>query len=410
MLMRRYLLRLLLMAVTVGGAGLFAMWQLADTRAQSGVCTTGTYLEETLPTGARWDLCWSVRTHEGVVLSNIHYTPPGGQRQKVLREASVAQIEVIYDDGATFYHGSEPGLGDTRLLALSAADCPDGLLLDHADRSLLCKQVAPRGYLYKYYTQQRQGDALTLFSVSQIGQHLYIVQWRFSDDGTIEPEVGEGGRLWRQGRDSQHGWPVPATVAEGMAGIGYVTNYWWRLDFDLGANGSNDIVEEFEVNSATSNTRREVSTTRLTTETGRTTDPDKKRSWRVRDGTLTNSDGHAISYHLDPKQAGYRYVGPADQLWNQHDFYVTVAHPCERLAAHNPTTGGCADHVAGYINGESLAGAEIVLWYRVTAHRLPRAEDTPVFGVQWHGFQLLPRDWSAQNPFRPLDAELSVWQ
>lgn len=409
MRMRRYLLRLLLMAV--GGASLFTVWQLASTQAQSGVCTTGSYLEETLPTGARWDLCWSVRTHEGVVLSDIHYTPPAGVRRKVLREASVAQIEVIYDDGAaTFYYGSEPGLGDERLLALSATDCPGGLLLNHAERALLCKQVAPRGYLYKYYAQHRQGDALTLFSVSQIGHHLYIVRWGFADDGTIEPEVGDGGRLWRQGRNPEHGWPVPAGGVGSVIGIGYVTNFWWRLNFDLGGNGPNDFVEEFEVNPATSNTRRELTVTPLTTESGRTTDPDKKRSWRVRDGALTNGDGHAISYHLDPKQAGYRYVGSAEQPWNQNDFYATVANPCEKLAVHNPATGGCAEHVAGFANGESIAGADIVLWQRVTAHRLPRAEDTPVLGVQWHGFQLLPRDWSAQSPFRPPDAELSVWR
>lgn len=396
--MRRYLLRLLLVAVT--GLGVFTVWQLAGTRAQSGVCTAGVYLEETLPTGARWDLCWDVRPQQGVVLSDVHYTAPGDVRRKVLREASVAQIEVIYDDGAaTLYQASEPGLGDERLLTLVAADCPDGALLNHADRALLCKQVAPRGYLYKYYAEQRQGYLLSLFSVAQSGHHLYIVRWRFSDDGTIEPEVGNGGRLWRRGRNPEHGWPVPTAAGDGIIGIGYVTNYWWRLDFDLGGNGANDIVEEFEVNPASSNTRREMTVTRLNTETGRTTDPDRKRSWRVRDGTLTNADSHAISYHLDPKQAGYRYVGAAGQPWNQHDFYATVARPCEVLAARNSTDGGCAGDVAGFANGESIVGADVVLWHRVTAHRLPRAEDTPVLGVQWHGFQLLPRDWSAQNPF-----------
>lgn len=396
--MQGSVLRFLLIGVAVVGvAGFITVWQLTATRAQSGACTTGVYLEETLPTGARWDLCWSTRAQEGIVLTDIHYSTPAGLRRKVLKEASLAQIEVIYDDGrATFYYGSEPGLGDVQLLTLSPADCPDGVLLDQNARTLLCKQTAARGYLYKYYAQQRQADAMTLFSASQIGQHLYIVQWRFLDDGTFEPVVGDGGRLLRQGHELDYGWPL---AGDSAVGIGYVTNYWWRLDFDLGGNGANDLVEEFAVNPAGSNTRREATATTLSTETGRTTDPDTKRSWRVRDGALTNSDGHAISYHLDPKQAGYRYVGPATQPWSQNDFYVTVAHDCERLPIQNPTTAGCAEHVAGYVNGESTAGADIVLWYRLTAHRLPRAEDTPVLGVQWQGFQLLPRDWTAQSPF-----------
>jgi len=395
--MRRLVLRWLMIGGAVTGLALLALWQLTGTQAQSGVCATGAYLEETLPTGARWDLCWTVRTHEGVVLREIHYTTPAGLRRKVLHEASVAQIELVYDDGAAaYYFGSEPGLGDAQLLTLSAADCPDGVLLTDDTRSLLCKQTAPRGYIYKYYTQQRQGDAMTLFSASQIGQHLYIVQWRFQDDGVIEPQVGEAGRLLRQGRDPQFGWPLDIS---GTIGIGYVTNYWWRLDFDLGGNGPNDVVDEFAVNSAGANTQRISTATLIESERGRTTDPDTKRSWRVRDGALTNDDGHAISYQLDARQAGYQDVGAAAQPWNQHDFYVTVAHPCEQLAIHNPTSNGCADQVAGFVNGENTNGADIVVWYRVTAHRLPRAEDTPVLGVQWYGFQLLPRDWTAQNPF-----------
>lgn len=395
--MRKPGVRLLLIGLSVILVGILVVWQLAATRAQSGACTTGVYLEETLPTGARWDLCWATRSQEGVVLSEVHYTTPAGLRRKVLQEASLAQIELIYDDGqAAFYYGSEPGLGDDQLLTLTAADCPDGALLTQGERALLCKQTAQRGYLYKYYTQQRQGDAMTLFSASQIGQHLYIVQWRFLDDGTMEPLVGDGGRLLRQGRDAQTGWPV---TADGKVGIGYVTNYWWRLDFDLGGNGANDLVEEVEVTPASSNTRRISAVTALTTETGRITDPDKKRSWRVRDGALTNSDGHAISYHLDPNQAGYRYTGPAAAPWSQYDFYVTVNHACEHLAIRNPTADGCGDNVAGYVNGESTTNANTVLWYRVTTHRLPRAEDVPLLTVQWQGFQLVPRDWTAQNPF-----------
>lgn len=395
--MRGYGLRLLLIGIGVALVGLFAVWRLATTHAQSGACTTGVYLEETLPTGARWDLCWTTRAQEGIVLTDIHYSTPAGLRRKVLQEGSLAQIEVIYDDGrATFYYGSEPGLGDAQLLTLTDDDCPDGVLLTQNGRALLCQQIAGRGYLYKYYTQQRQGDAMTLFSASQIGQHLYIVQWRFLDDGTIEPLVGDGGRLLRQSSDPQSGWPVSG---DGAVGVGYVTNYWWRLDFDLGGNGANDVVEEFGVNPASSNTQRISTATPLNTETGRSTDPDTKRSWRVRDSALTNGDGHAISYHLDPNQAGYRYVGPTTQPWSQHDFYVTVAHVCERLAVQNLTTGGCADQVAGYVNGESTAGADIVVWYRVTAHRLPSAEDIPLLRLQWQGFQLLPRDWTAQNPF-----------
>ena len=184
-----------------------------------------------------------------------------------------------------------------------------------------------------------------------------------------------------------------------QSGLAILPTIGWRLDFDLGDNGANDYVDEFNVNPINSNRQLVTSATQLDIETGRATDPDRKRSWRVRDGALTNADGHAISYHLEPKQVGYRYVGPESEPWSQHDLYATVFHACERLAVANPIGPTCGGDVAAFADGESLAGADVVLWYRLTTHRLPRAEDTPLLDVQWHGYQLWPRDWTAQNPF-----------
>jgi primary-amine oxidase len=367
--------------------------------AFAGACPAGSAASHTFTNGARWDLCWRTDAAEGIVLSEIHYQAPGAESRKVLREASLSQIEVLYDDGlATNYYTSEPGLGGAQLLSLTADDCPNGTLLSQGTATVLCQQSGARGYLYKYYTAQRQGEAWILFSASQIGQRLYIVKWRFVDDGTIEPQVGDGGRLLRQGRDERVGWPVTAGDA---IGIGYLTNFWWRLDFDLAGNGANDFVDEFVVtpqldSNGNDTGRRITRVTQLDSEGGRATDPDVKRSWRVRDGALRNSDGHAISYQLEPKTAGYRYAGSTGEPWDQYDFYVTVAQACERLASRNPE---CGANVADFANNESIAGADVVIWHRITAHRLPRAEDTPLLSVNWYGFQLLPRDWTAQNPF-----------
>ncbi len=398
--LNRGVVAIVLLCLLAAGVG---WWQLPLVAGPPNSCAVGTPLHVTLPNDAQWDLCWAEATHEGILLSEIYYTAPGGPTRKVLREAALSQIEIHYDDGqATFAYASEPGLGGAQLLTLASADCPAGTLLGNMERKLLCQTIEPRGYLYKYYTVQRQGDALSLFSVTEIGQRLYIVQWRFLDDGTIEPRVGEAGRLARRGQDPAVGWPVAPATDPAPIGISYITNYWWRLDFDLGGNGPNDYVDEFQSESSADRTQLSSRATQLNTEAGRDTDPTAKRSWRVRDGLLRNGDGHALSYHLEP-QAGYRYEGAAAEPWAQHDFYATVAKACERLPVANPAptsaAQSCGAHVAAFIDDESLAGADVVLWYRLTAHRLPRTEDRPLLSVQWHGYQLLPRDWTAQNPF-----------
>jgi hypothetical protein len=310
-----------------------------------------------------------------------------------LAQASLAQIFVPYDDnGARFHDITDYGAGGGNMNDLTPAECPGGTLLPYNGKDVLCLQVANRGYAHKYYSNQLQGYALSLWSVSHIGEYNYIPLWEFWDDGTIAPSVGATGELQRYGSNPAYGWPLGSSI-----GISHIHSFYFRLDFDLSDSG-NDLVEQFEFNPASSNTQRTIATTAITTESARSANIDLMRSWRIKDTIITNNEGHAISYHLEPMEVGHRYVGPASEPWTGHIFYVTRYNACERFATHNPTTGGCADNVADFVNGEDTNGQDLVLWYGVTFHHLPRDEDEPKMHVHWSGFQMAPRDWTAANP------------
>ena len=178
--------------------------------------------------------------------------------------------------------------------------------------------------------------------------------------------------------------------------IAHSHNYFWRLDFDIDGP-QNDQVEEFEFTPIDNNYSYQVSVTQFLTETARTVNPTRMRSWRVRDTVTTNSEGHAISYHLDPLRVGHIHQGPAVEPFTNNQFYVTVNKPCERFASHNPEVQ-CAADVSKFVNGESLVGQDIVVWYGITFHHLPRDEDEGMMDAHWDGFQLTPRDWTATNP------------
>jgi primary-amine oxidase len=367
--------------------------------ASAITCPGGSFaIDETLTTGSRWEMCWEDLAAEGIVFRDVHFTPPGETRRRVLKEASIAQIHLVYDDdSARRLLVSEDGLGGMSRVALLPGDCPSGTLLSDGSTDALCRISAGRGYAWKYEFAEalQQGYWLELTSISRIGDLTWIVRWRFYDDGGIEPAIGSTGELAAFGNDPAFGEPVGSG---GAIGVGWVASTYWRLDFDIGSSPGDDLVERFELTPSADGLRKTLSTMVLSTEGGETLDAQLKRSWRVRDSSTTNSDGHAISYHLEPFQAGHHYQPMASESWADADFAVSVYDACERLAAGNPTTGGCAADLASFLDGESTDGADVVLWYRTTYHHYARDEDAPYVGTRWQSYLLLPRDWTHNNP------------
>jgi len=387
-----------LLVVAAGIALLtFSLWRFAPAaRAQSDVTCSPEYrIDETLPTGARWEMCWEPRALEGIVLHDITFTPPGGERRLIIATASLAQVHVPYDDnGARFHDVTDFGFGGIYLSNLRAEECVDGDLLRLGPKNALCKQVRNRGLAQRYYARTLQGYELSLFSISMSGDYNYIIQWVFKDDGTIEPIVGAAGQLQRYGSDPLHGWRTgPGPVVP----ISHYHNYWWRLDFDIDGM-ENDLVEEIQLNPADSARRRELAVTPLTVESARTHDPSVQRSWRIRDKQVTNAEGRSISYHIEALSSGHDFIGPTFEPFARNDFYVTRNRSCEKYPSHNPALSGCATDVSAFVNGESVDGEDLVVWYGITLHHLPRAEDETWMDIHWDGFTIVPRDWTAANP------------
>lgn len=359
-------------------------------------CTAPYRVDETLPTGARWEWCWEQRFNEGVILHDVYFTPPGGPRRLVLATASVSQIHVPYDDnGGRFHDVSDFGLGSQFLLTLNQGECPNGALIPWGGRNVICKQIAQRGYAQKYYSQRElQGWQLSFWSIGSSGDYNYIAQWNFNDDGSIVPTMGAAGKLQRYGVDERYGW---RTQAANRIPISHYHNYWFKLDFDIDGLG-NDQAQEIQFNPADNNQRREISVEPILTETARDHDPNVQRSWRVIDTVTRNGDGRPISYHIEALDSGHQFNGPAYEPFTFHDIYITRAKACERYASHNPTTGGCASDASTFVNGEDVNGQDVVIWYGISYHHLPRDEDEGTMNVHWSSFTLSPRDWTSTNP------------
>jgi primary-amine oxidase len=214
------------------------------------------------------------------------------------------------------------------------------------------------------------------------------------------PQAGLTGGLehTRPGTAStEHGSLVQRDAVAKVFAPSHAHNFYYRLDVDVDGPG-NDSVEEFnhrQVQPGRSLTS-EDRWTELGTETSRPLSPENFRSWRVVDRTSTNALGHPRSWELVPGGTG-TFRGASTEAFAQSDLWVTRYKPAELpLSSLDPRPIKRA--LPAYVDGESVVSEDVVLWYALHVHHLPRTEDWPGMPVLWTGFELMPRDVMDRSP------------
>ncbi|NNM11204.1 MAG: hypothetical protein HKO60_04695, partial [Pseudomonadales bacterium] len=379
--------------------GLLLLVCASSTTAQVTLSCSATYqISHSFSNGAKWDMCWELLDREGIVYSDVYYTTPSGIARRVFNSLALAQIHVPYDDDGARYHDvSDYGLGSSgHLNNLQQTDCPNGTRLQDNGKNVICRTIITGDQSALTGNTAVATEVLSVFSVSHVGAYNYIPEYRFFDTGQIEPVMGATGKLQRYGSDPAVGWPVRG--GSSPVGISHLHNYYWRLDFDLGSNANDDVFEEIEfVADNASNNSFSKSVNSYSHEAARSINPATKRFWRVRDATETNAQGLAVSYDILALDTGHRDTGPSSEPFTYDDVYVTRQRDCERFISHNPSDpDGCAsnDDVTDFVNGEALANQDIVVWFGITFHHIPRDEDEPRMHAHWNHFRLVPRDWT----------------
>jgi primary-amine oxidase len=196
------------------------------------------------------------------------------------------------------------------------------------------------------------------------------------------PQVGLTGKLSHFGGDDTNS----VVVDLGVRGLAHVHNFFFCLDFDI--DGAKNTVEEFDYKVADKDgLKATTSWTPIEKECGRELKPDAFRSWRVVNNKSTNRQGYARSYELIPGGTGI-YRGAKSEKFAHSDLWVTKFKESEV-----PGDKLLADGLAASANGESVKDEDVVLWYMLSVHHQPKAEDWPAMPVEWCGFKIAPRDF-----------------
>jgi hypothetical protein len=167
-------------------------------------------------------------------------------------------------------------------------------------------------------------EEVTLVSELNAGWYRYISKWIFHDDGVISPRFGFG-----------------ATTNSCVCN-GHIHHVYWRFDFDL-ATAANNSIAEFS-----QGVLKAVGTESMKPRLG------GDQFWMV----SNTVSGEAVIIRPGPLDGNYDKFG-------QGDLWMLRSHFPSEIDDSGQPTGGCSTcaHLNPMLNGESIAGQDVVVWY-----------------------------------------------
>ena len=305
--------------------------------------------------------------------------------------------------------------------------------------------------------ESRPRRDLVLRMIAVLGNYDYVFDWVFRQDGTIEVVAGSTGidmvksvmqpvarssprgeavlasadpraGAAASGSGSPAGVPEAASadrpdaygryIAENLVGINHDHFFSYRLDLDVdGPTNSLQIDRLMTRRLPDDHPRRSVwvvepAVAASESDAKLRINLERPALWRVFNPTETNHLGYATSYQIVPGSNAVSLMDADDYPQMRAGFtdfhlWVTPYNPRERYAAGlYPTLSQPGMGLPAWTAADRpIDGTDIVVWYTVGFHHVPRAEDWPVMPTAAKSFELRPYDFFDRNPAIDLPAK-----
>lgn len=344
------------------------------------------------------------------------------------------EMVVPYGD-ATFAHNTqnafdarEYGLGQLANSLELGCDCLghiqyfDAALADGAGnpriiKNAICLHEEDYGIGWKHtdwrtdHVEVRRSRRLVISFFCTVGNYDYGFYWSFYQDGTIEVEVKLTGILNTGTFDETGKSKYGSEIAPGLNAANHQHFFNFRLDTML--DGLKNSVVETETKAELegpenphSNAFYAVSKIFQTEkEAARILDMPSQRTWKIINKNSLNFVNQPVGYKIMPgenclpfahesssvlKRAGFIKNHLHVTQFNENEMYATGKFP-------NQNKGG--DGLPKYIEADrSIDDEDIVVWYTMGHHHIPRPEDWPVMPTAYINFQLKPVGFFNRNP------------
>jgi len=381
----------------------------------------------------KWRFRIGFTPREGVVLHTLSYEDQGRERP-ILYRASLAEMVVPYGDpGINHYRKNAFDVGEYGVGMLANAlalgcDCLgyihyfDALMTDSRGNVMtlpnaICMHEEDYGILWKHIdwrtnqTEVRRSRRLVISFIATVGNYEYGFYWYLYQDGVIQFEVKLTG-IMHTGAIPPGIKPKYGTlVAPGLHAP--IHQHVFNIRLDMMVDGLNNSVYEVHTESEPmgpdnphGNAYFAVSTLLSTEqEAQQVVDPFSNRTWKVVNPSVKNSLDEPVSYQLIPGENTLPYVHPEARVMKRAAFatknlWVTPYKSEENFPAGdypNQHAGGAGLPTWTQAN-RSIENTDVVLWYSMNAHHIPRPEDWPVMPVTYISFKLKPTGFFDRNP------------
>jgi primary-amine oxidase len=387
----------------------------------------------------------------GTVLNLVRFVDKGRPRS-ILYEGSLSELFVPYMDTApgwnnrAFIDAGEFFASDGHLKPMRAGlDCPsgatwfDGLAADEKGAPKRRSNMAclfernPESPAWRHFEDGegfgRPTRQLVLRSTATIGNYDYIMDWRFDPDGTIEVAVGATGVIETKateekmpGEHDTHTMPETGQyVAEHIVGVNHDHYFSYRLDLDVDGTNNSFMLHRMVPKRIENDPMRKSIWVSQPFLAQRERDAildiklDQPSMWMFVNPSVKGPLNYPTGYEVMPGATAKSLMSADDPIqklgaFSEHQFWVTPYNEKERYAAGvYPTSSDAKDGLAVWTEANRpIVNTDIVGWYTLGFHHIPRAEDWPVMPTMWHSFQIRPFHFFQSNPVLDLPKSLGT--
>ena len=381
----------------------------------------------------KWHIRVGFNVREGLVLYDIAYEDKGRLRP-IMYRASMAEMVVPYGDptGGNFrrnaFDTGEYGVGQYYDPLSLGCDCLGTIRYFDAwshdwhgaprrIRNAICLHEEDFGLLWKYTNfingevSRARSRRLVLSGISTIGNYVYGFFWYFYQDGTIGVEVKATGIPFPTATADDRSSAYGNIIAPGIDSHTHQHVFSYR--FDMAVDGDRNAIREVSFESPPmgpgnphGNAIRKVETALATERAAqRNLDVASQRYWKVINPGARNRLGQNTAYKLVPSTNALPFLHPEAPVAKRAGFmfrhFWATRYAADELfpAGWYPNQHAGGDGLPRWTKADRpLENENVVVWYTLNYHHLPRPEDWPVQPVVYAGFHWMPFGFFDENP------------